>query len=464
MVVSEPSRRNLMELLGAVLGSTAFVPLAGCSTSKSKSTTATAPAEDGTTPPGEGPDLPVPPPEFDVAALSDALGLALAAMPVDADVDALMAGAQEQINALHEAGLTETAAWTTTAIDSVVTGILGGFGAAFPENGPLDAEQSKQVADDLLASLSTGCASLSGNIDAVAEEMRTYLGTDTVEPVPEVALELGQQEVALRQWMHKQSAEGGNLSGQSLSQSAIRELQRARVRASTNQSITQMTEGLTAAMGVLASGGESGTTARRAALGRSPERPFWRTRVGAPPPPDDISDFCDTFTAITFIVDMTLGLKGLIQAGDAAANAAAQRFTEFLDEVDDIGSDAQYLLDRYWTWVAADVSEEVVAQATAKLQSQAEGAIVAELQEEECNFFAAVLLTCFFILSLVAWFSAFIGAITKIAVLIGATPSGGLIALLFILMIVAILYFVLQMVCMVATLKPTLDALFGTCE
>ena len=92
-----------------------------------------------------------------------------------------------------------------------------------------------------------------------------------------------------------------------------------------------------------------------------------------------------------------------------------------------------------------------------------QGAIESELSEQECDFLAAMLLTCFFILSVVAWFIAFIEAITWVAGLLGATPTGGMIALLIIVLLVVIIYFVLQMVCSVVSLLTTLETMFTDC-
>lgn len=466
MAAPSPSRRDLMEILSAILGSAAFVPIAGCSSSNNKAAKGTPSSPDGTTDDTDDTDEtdPLgPAPQFDAAAVSDALGLALAAVPIEVDVDTLLTGAQAEIEALHEAGLTETAAWTTTAIDELFTQTLGAFGAALPENGPLDSDQSKMVADELVTSLTAACTNLSGGLAAVTEELRTTAGTDTVAPVDEVVSAFGEHEVSLRKWMHTQSAGEGNLSGQTVANHAIHDFQKARIRASTNQSLTQVSDGLGAALDVLATAATTAAAGRSARRFKVPTHPYWRSRMTSPPPPDDITDFCDTFSAITFLIDMTLGLKGIIQVADTATTAATQRFVDFLDEVEDYGEEAQYLLSRYWSWVAADVGEEVVGQVQGQIESRVQGAIESELSEQECDFLAAMLLTCFFILSVVAWFIAFIEAITWVAGLLGATPTGGMIALLIIVLLVVIIYFVLQMVCSVVSLLTTLETMFTDC-
>jgi|GEM_PF-4245409 len=457
MATPSPSRRDLMEVVTALLGSSVFVPLAACSSdNKGKTGTAnTGTTHDGTT-------EPVPPPQFDAAALSDAIGLALAAMPVDTDVDALLTGAQEQIDTLHEAGLVETAAWVTTALDDVVTETMGAFGAAFPANGPLSAEDSKAIADDLVAAISSGSATLSAGLAAATAELRDTIGSDTVSPLPEVAAELAESEVEIRQWMHAFDVGEGGLSSQSGALGMLHKLQQSRAQNSVEQSLSTTSDTLQAALDIFA---EAEGAARRMA-GRTPStggRSAWRAFAeGRPPaPPDALTDFCDVYSSITFVVDLALSFRSLFRAGAGAMSDAGQRFYEMLAELPD---EAAYLTERYWRWVADDIGEEVVAQATDKLKAQAQGEVVSELSEQECDTIAAFLLTVFFIIDFVLWMIAFVAAISWVATLLGATPSGGLIALVIVLLLLVIIYFVLQMVCAVVTLKPSLDTLAGNCS
>jgi len=445
------NRREVVQLLSTLLGASATLPLAACSSGNKGKAGTNSGSTSGTSEDIE--DEVVPPPRFDAAALSDAMGLVLAAIPVDIDVDALLVGVQEEVDAVHEAGLINTAAWMTATVDEVVIDTMGAFGAAFPANGPLEDADRKAISEELVGSLTSGCATLHAGLPAVTEELQAAFGTDTVAADTGTAAALGEFETGMREWLHAQETGEGNLSGQLGANSMLYKMQEARVQASTAQSIASTSQELTDALDIL--GVASGTSASS----RHARTRTWRRSATAPPPPDSITDFCSTFESVAFVVDLAIDIRQAFKASAAAATKASENYWKWLAEIPE---ESAHLRDRYWSWVAAELSEEVVETATGKLESAARGAIVTELSEEECDFMSAILLTVFFIIDMVLLILAFAKLLTPLFEAL-ALAGGGLYALLMVVLLVALLYFMLKVFCSAIKLKPALDTFAGVC-
>lgn len=457
---SHPSRRQMMEQLSTLLGGAALGPLAGCSSSKqSKEGSSTETVDD------ESMD----PPKIDMAAMSDALGLALAALPMGTDADALLANVQAEIDALHAAGLTETSQWYAGCIDDVLTPMLGNLAGVLPANGSVDEETAQRMGQELINSLQVGMAALSPKLGEVSEELKGALGGDTSEPSPEVTNSLAEHEVALRQWMHAMEVEDGNLSGQAAAMLLMNQMQGVRAESVKPLSLDETVEQLQAALdnfGLDASAASEGSGAAR-----SVTPPSWRRHGYEGPPPPDWEFTCEVVSNITFLIECTMGITAMIKGFNAAKSEAYGKW------VVGILSDLKWEVDRATSvWARtltlstignnATTAAEFAANRVLSLGNDFEG----EFVEEDCNWYAAFILTIVVMLQIALAFYTMFTIVSKLgaelALATGLYAPAPLLAgaVIWVLMLAIIVLYVLSICCLVTDLLPAIEVLFGECE
>lgn len=460
---SHPSRRQMMEQLSTLLGGAALGPLAGCSSSKqSKEGSSTETVDEDS----------MDPPKIDMAAMSDALGLALAALPMGTDADALLANVQAEIDALHAAGLTETAQWYTSCVDDVFTPMVGNLAAVLPANGSADPETAQSMGRELVNSLEVGMAGLLPKLDEVSEELTGALDGDTSEPSPEAAKSLAEHEVALREWMHAMKAGDGNLSGQAVAMTLVNQMQAVRAKSVEPLSVQDTVEQMKAALGVLGAdettaAGESST--RRKVQEAAP--PTWRRHgyEGAPPP--DLELECKVANVIRELLEATINIVGTIQSMSEAARVASQakwrmRASDLEWEVE--RADLVYLRT-FRIDLTGIVKDDVLAALESLWSGSAQEGWAASV-EEECNWYAGFFLTILLLVQIAQALIMMFGIISKLgaqmALATGAYAPAPLLAgaIIFILMLAVIMLYVLNVVCMVIELLPALEAVFLQCE
>ncbi|HCH66332.1 MAG: hypothetical protein CL927_20615 [Deltaproteobacteria bacterium] len=462
---NRPSRRELMEQLSTLLGGAALGPLAACSSTKNRPSKPV----DGTEAVDEAP---TDPPKIDLAATSDALGLALAALPLGTDADALLANVQAEIDALHAAGLTETAQWTATCIDEVFTPMVGNLAGILPVNGSVDEETARRMGRELIDSLRVGMAALSPKLDEVSEELKEALGGDTSDPAPEVTASLAEHEVFLRQWMHSMDAGEGNLSGQAAAMAMMNQMQAARARSASPQSVDGVTAQVKQALGIF--GAEEATeaterSAQRAARDHTP--PTWRRQGYEATPPPDLELECNTIQNIFSLVDSTVNLVSTLKNLSAAQRAASSDMWRAR------ASDLDWEVDRADDIFLRTLRIEVGGVAQGNLVGALRSLVEGEAQEgwaasieEECNWYAAFFLTILLLWQIAQALMTLMTIITKLgaelALATGIYAPAPLLAgtIIFVIMLSIIVLYVLNIVCMVVDLIPALEAVFLQCE
>ena len=452
---SHPSRRQIMEQLSTLLGGAALGPLAGCSSSKqSKEGSSTETVEE------ESMD----PPKIDMAAMSDALGLALAALPIEADADALLSGVQAEIDALHEAGLTETASWAAKSIDGIFSPMVGNIAAVLPANGVVDSDTAIELGEGLIGSLQESLADLATNFDDVKTELAAVMTTDDIPPSPEVEQELAVHELAFRKWMHAADTGEGNLSGQAASLAMIRRLQAARVESTKTQSFAELTEQMTYCMDAWAEVGPPRT--RRAQESATRGRQGWRQAVDRPPPPPDMEYVCEAAQAIEFFVSASFAVHGALNAVELAYNAAYSRWLQqILAKIDGFtwGRDPTEDFRQFLAMnLATRTAKEMAAVVTGLFASTAPG--WSGDPAEDCIWAKGLLWTLLILLEIGVFLYSFVQTLLAVSQLLSLTPSGLTMVFAFLILQAVIIMYVLCIFCAVQKLMDPFVSVQSQCQ
>lgn len=436
------SRRDFGRGLTALLG---VAPFAACDSGRGTSATGTPPE------PPEGPRGPVPVAvPVDLDALNDALGLALAAVPFEFDSDGVMSDLQGEIDALVEAEMPATARVLTTSLNDVITPLLGSFGAAFPANGGLSSVDSDAMAAELVGTLQRAGPGLGLSLTAALGEIDEVVGTDSIP-----ASATGEQQLRAHEQVLRAELHGSGLSGQAGVNAMLHELQRARSTLAQGGSISALQSMSEGVLGFLPAPDD--TTRRQA--GRS--TPRWRAPAESPPP-DELADACDTFASVSWLVDlvfhMGLTLKSSRDSTLKAIDAFLKSSTGASKEIKD------WAFNAYIRWLATDLAEVAVEEAKSELEAAVRGVVDESLSVEDCDMFAAILLTLLWVVDLVKMLMTVAAILFELLLPALGLASSGLAYFSIVLLLLAVmLYFIVSGFCAAVTLRPAIDVLAGRC-
>jgi hypothetical protein len=388
------------------------------------------------------------------------------------DVDTLLANVQAEIDALHAAGLTETAQWYVSSVDDIFTPMVGNLAGILPANGSVDEETATSMGRELVNSLQVGMAALLPKLDEVSEELKGALGGDTSEPNPEVTNSLAEHEVAIREWMHAMKIDDGNLSGQAVAMALMNQMQGVRAKSANPQSVDQAVEQMKSALGVL---GAADTTATGDASTRRTASdatlPTWTKHGYDAVPPPDLEYECAVVAQIQGLVESTINIVRLFQNMSTAARTASQKsWRARASDLDfEVERADQIFLRTLRIDLTAVVGEDLYKALESLAQGEAQQGWAASI-EEECNWYAGFFLTILLLWQIANAFIAMFGMIsslgTQLAVATGAFAAYPLLfgTILFVLMLAIIIIYILSIVCMVIKLLPALEAVFLQCE
>ncbi|MFT5681309.1 MAG: hypothetical protein ACI8RZ_002215 [Myxococcota bacterium] len=421
------SRRDTISMLLSAVPSLSLLSLTGCTGEPSSSRSSDTPTDTITRP------------TLDTNRLTAGLTAVLANSPWADRIETLVAGATAEIAALRAAGYDDTADVATHSLNGVVANVAAGFGENMAARGSSTHDYTA-LSEAIISELSASCVAIRASLPAATAEIREALGSDTVPGDADAATSMAADEAELRQQMFDKG-----LSGQGGMNLLLGQMQSTRVGVTAGVSLAASSSDLDAALSGMASDDDVDSWSARS-MRRMPLRPV------PPPPPTDISELCDVVAWVGFFT----GWMGAIHK---AVGKTAEKMAQFVDELPEAYA---YLKASWTTWLAADLTEEVLGQT----ESAVLGAIQGELTEttaEQCNQIAAFIIVVLWFVSIITALIAFAQTITWLAGTVGVFTPGGTIALMLILMLVVIFYYVLEMVCAVIGILPTLNVMFGEC-
>jgi hypothetical protein len=142
-----------------------------------------------------------------------------------------------------------------------------------------------------------------------------------------------------------------------------------------------------------------------------------------------------------------------------AVGKTADKMADFVDELPEA---YDYLKASWKSWLAADLTDAVLEQTESQVINAIKGKATTATAEQ-CNQLAAFIIVVLWFISLITTLIAFAQSISWLAGTLGAFTAGGTVALVFILMLVIILFYVLEMLCAILSILPTVEILFGEC-
>jgi len=382
-------------------------------------------------------------PVLDSDRLTAALTAALAGSPWADRVETLVEGAMAEIDALREAGYDDSADVATYGLNGVIANVAAGIGDSMAVRGAEDHDFT-DLTDSIVTELSASCVAIRASLPGATDEIRGALGGDTVPGNDEVAQTMAEDEAEARRLMFE--SDSNDQSGLNL---LLGQLQFARGDATSGFSLAAAGAELDTVLSGLASDQQayrwSSRRMRRMAL-----RPVSPT--APPPPPGPASDACDIWGWVSFFV-------GWMSALHKAGTAAMEKMADVLAEVPEA---LDWVTTAFPRWLANEFADEAAEQTEDLVVGALTGELT-EVTEEQCNRIGAFIVVVLWFISLMATIIAFGQAISWLA---GATAGfgGGMLALVFVLMLLMILYWCIELMCAVIGILPTLETLFAGCE
>ncbi|MFH1466515.1 MAG: GNAT family N-acetyltransferase [Pseudomonadota bacterium] len=429
------TRREAVALLLSAIPTLSLSSLVGC---QCDNTGPDGPGDD--TDPGD--DTERVHPELDADRLRTALTAALGASPWASKLDELVDGATAEIAALREAGYDDSADVATWGLN----GVIANVGAAFGEHMALRGDREYDFSamnEALFTELQESCVAIRGALPGATEEIRGVLSGDTVTSSHEVVQTMTEDEATARSLMHERE-----LDAQPQLNLLLGQLQAARGKAANGFSLA----GASAELDSILSG-----LAPDAAVARWRAHPRRRAPLRAirppppPPPPGVVETACDIQGWISFFV-------GWMQALHNAGEAALEKMADVLAEVPEA---LDWVRAAFTRWLAQEFADESAGQLEDLLFDAASGELT-ELTADQCNWVGAFIVVLLWFVGLASTLWAFAASISWLA---GATAglAGGLVALTFILMLLMILFYTMELMCAVVDILGTVNGMIEGC-
>ena len=425
------TRRETIAMLLSVLPSLSLASLAGCTCNGPTSDDSDSKHDD------------VIRPALDTERLSAALSSALANSPWADKVEPLVTGATAELNALREAGLDDTVDLATYALNGIVANVAAGFGESMAARGSEDYDYTELTAA-IISEMTTSCEAMRASLPGATTEISEALGGDTVPGNEDLAQSMLEDEAEVRRLMLERGQ-----SDQVVLNLLLGQLQSARADATNGFSLASTSAQLDTCLSGLAPDEAAFQWSLRKDLRLQSLRPISRTPS---PPPDEWSDACDLWSWVSFFV-------GWMTSIHKAGTATASRMTEAIKDLPD---DMDYIRAAFPRWLAAEFSEEAASQ-TESIVMNAINGVLNDLTSEECDRIAAFLVIVF-------WFVNFATTILAFAQGIGwaaetmAALTGGLLALVVVLMLLIFLFYCIELMCAVIGILPNVEVMFGECD
>ncbi len=386
-------------------------------------------------------DTPRERPELDAERLSAAIASVLAASPWAGRIDELLEGAQAEIAVLRENGLDNAADIATYGMNGILANVSGGIGENMALRGA--NYDYSEICDALIGELGTSCVAMRAVLPDATDEIRGVLGSDTVPAMDEVATTMAEDEATARQLMHERE-----LNDQAQLNFLLGQQQSVRADYTNGFSLAAASAKLDSMLSGLAPDEEVALWMRlpHAAVPLRPIGP-----PAPPPPPGHVEDNCDIWEWISFFI-------GWMKTLHSAGAAATQKMAEVLDELPEA---FEWARDGFNHWLTQAWGDELAEQTKDTIAKKMAGEAVTA-SREQCNWIAAFIVVVLWFATLAATLAAFVGSMSWAAGFM-AGASGGLIALVFILMLLIICFYVLEMICAVVDILDTMDQMLTEC-